>query len=53
MARLEAVRDVCSSVVRRLSEVVGQTESRVEEMKRKGEPGVDELVCSSDVVYNQ
>jgi len=53
MGRLEAVRDVCSSVVRRLAEVVSQTESRVEDMKRKGEPAVDELVCSSDVVYNQ
>jgi ESCRT-I complex subunit TSG101 len=53
MARLEAVKDVCNSVVRKLNDVVGQMEVRVEEMKRKGEPGVDELVCSSDVVYNQ
>lgn len=53
MARLVAVKDVCSSVVRRLSVVVTQTEGRVDEMKRKGEPAVDEMVCSSDVVYNQ
>jgi ESCRT-I complex subunit TSG101 len=53
MARLEAVRDVCLNVRGRLRDVVGAAEDNVKELKRKGDPEVDELVCSTTIVYNQ
>ncbi|KAI0306370.1 UEV domain-containing protein [Multifurca ochricompacta] len=53
MARLEAVRDVCRSVATRLREVVQTAERGVAELKRKGDPPVDELVCSTSIVHNQ
>ncbi|KAI8998711.1 UEV-domain-containing protein [Trametes punicea] len=53
MARLEAVRDVCRSVADRLEQVVAAGERNVAELKRKGDPEVDELVCSTTIVYNQ
>ncbi|KDQ18507.1 hypothetical protein BOTBODRAFT_513293 [Botryobasidium botryosum FD-172 SS1] len=53
MARLEAVRDVCRTVGGRMRSVVGAAEGRVEELRRKGDPDVDELVCSTTIVYNQ
>lgn len=53
MARLEAVRDVCRGVVARLGNTVGQAERNVSELKRKGDPPVDELVCSTSIVHNQ
>lgn len=53
MARLEAVRDVCRGVAGRLSGTVGQAEKNVSELKRKGDPPVDELVCSTSIVHNQ
>ncbi|KAH7103820.1 UEV-domain-containing protein [Auriculariales sp. MPI-PUGE-AT-0066] len=53
MARLEAVRDVCRTVSGRLREVVGQAEANVAELRRKGDPEVDELVCSTSIVHNQ
>jgi ESCRT-I complex subunit TSG101 len=52
-ARLEAVKELCTTVARRVGEVVRDAEGRIEDVKRRGEPSVDELVCSSDVVYNQ
>ncbi|KAF8902121.1 Vps23 core domain-containing protein [Gymnopilus junonius] len=43
MARLEAVRDVC----------VQQAEANIAELRRKGDPEVDELVCATSIVHNQ
>ena len=53
MARLEAVRDVCRTVAGRLREVVERAEMNVGELRRKGDPEVDELVCSTSIVHNQ
>ncbi|KIM87029.1 hypothetical protein PILCRDRAFT_815462 [Piloderma croceum F 1598] len=53
MARLEAVRDVCRTVAERMRGTVEQGERNVAELKRKGDPEVDELVCSTTIVHNQ
>lgn len=53
MARLEAVRDVCRNVAGRMRAVVDQGETNVAELRRKGYPEVDELVCSTSIVHNQ
>ena len=53
MGRLEAVRDVCRGVATRLRGAVEQAERGVSELKRKGDPPVDELVCSTSIVHNQ
>ncbi|KAI9458482.1 UEV domain-containing protein [Russula earlei] len=53
MGRLEAVRDVCRGVATRLRETVQTAERGVAELKRKGDPPVDELVCSTSIVHNQ
>ncbi|KAG9318446.1 hypothetical protein JVU11DRAFT_537 [Chiua virens] len=53
MARLEAVRDVCRNVASRLRSSVEQAERNLSELRRKGDPEVDELVCSTSIVHNQ
>lgn len=53
MARLEAVRDVCRGVGGRLRAVVNDAERNVAELKRRGDPEVDELVCSTTIVHDQ
>lgn len=53
MARLVAVRDVCKAVAERLKGTVEAAETNVRELKKKGDPEVDELVCSTAIVYNQ
>lgn len=53
MARLEAVRAVCSSVGEKMGLAVMQGEERVRELERRGEVGVDEVVCSVSIVHNQ
>ncbi|KAH7889730.1 UEV domain-containing protein [Phlebopus sp. FC_14] len=53
MARLEAVRDVCRNVSSRLRATVEQAERNLAELRRKGDPEVDELVCSTSIVHNQ
>jgi ESCRT-I complex subunit TSG101 len=53
MARLEAVRDVCRSVSSRVRSIVEDAERNMAELKRKGDPDVDELVCSTTIVHNQ
>jgi ESCRT-I complex subunit TSG101 len=53
MGRLEAVRDVCRGVATRLHNAVQTAERGVAELKRKGDPPVDELVCSTSIVHNQ
>ncbi|OCH95529.1 UEV-domain-containing protein [Obba rivulosa] len=53
MARLEAVRDVCRGVAARFGAVVDAGARNVAELRRKGDPEVDELVCSTTIVYNQ
>lgn len=53
MGRLEAVRDVCITVATRLRSVVQEAETNIAELKRKGDPEVDELVCSTTIVHNQ
>ena len=53
MARLEAVRDVCRGVSDRLRNVVAQGEANVNELRNKGDPPVDELLCSTTIVHNQ
>ncbi|KAF8077983.1 UEV domain-containing protein [Lyophyllum atratum] len=53
MARLEAVRDVCRSVAGRVKGAVQQAEINIAELRRKGDPEVDELICSTTIVHNQ
>lgn len=54
MQRLEAVRGVCQVVKDRYRDVVGAGEARLADYEVRGEgPEVDEIVCSSTVVYNQ
>ncbi|KAF8507247.1 UEV domain-containing protein [Gautieria morchelliformis] len=53
MARLEAVRDVCCVVGDRLRATVNSVEVNLHELRRKGDPEVDELICSTTIVYNQ
>ena len=53
MAHLEAVRDVCKGVGGRMKEVVDEAEKNVAELKRRGDPSVDELVCSTTIVHDQ
>ncbi|KAG6868378.1 hypothetical protein C0993_004024 [Termitomyces sp. T159_Od127] len=53
MARLEAVRDVCRNVTLRLRNNVQQAETNIVELRRKGDPEVDELICSTTIVHNQ
>jgi len=53
MARLEAVRDVCRNVANRTRQAIQQADSNVAELKRKGDPEVDELVCATSIVHNQ
>ncbi|KAF9246552.1 UEV domain-containing protein [Melanogaster broomeanus] len=53
IGRLEAVRDVCRNVSARLRNTVGQAERNLTELRRKGDPEVDELVCSTSIVHNQ
>ncbi|KAI0748040.1 UEV domain-containing protein [Daedaleopsis nitida] len=53
MARLEAVRDVCRGVAARLEGVVAAGERNVAELRRKGDPEVDEMICSTTIVHNQ
>jgi ESCRT-I complex subunit TSG101 len=53
MARLEAVRAVCSTVAGRVKGMVNQAETNIAELRRKGDPEVDELICSTTIVHNQ
>jgi len=53
MARLEAVRDVCRGVSDRLRNVVAHGEANVNDLRNKGDPPVDELLCSTTIVHNQ
>jgi len=53
MARLEAVRDVCRNVANRTKQAIQQADSNIAELKRKGDPEVDELVCATSIVHNQ
>ncbi|KAG5654526.1 hypothetical protein H0H81_001167 [Sphagnurus paluster] len=53
MARLEAVRDVCRSVAGRMKGSVQQAEINIAELRKKGDPEVDELICSTTIVHNQ
>lgn len=54
MQRLEVVRTVCENVRDRYRDLVGEGEARLAEYEMRGEgPEVDEIVCSSTVVYNQ
>jgi ESCRT-I complex subunit TSG101 len=52
-ARLCAVRDVCTAVAGRLRDAVNAAEAQVTELRRRGEPSVDELVCATTIVHNQ
>ncbi|KAI6106427.1 UEV domain-containing protein [Pisolithus croceorrhizus] len=53
MARLEAVRTVCRNVSSRFRSALEQGERTLSELRRKGDPEVDELVCSTSIVHNQ
>jgi len=53
MARLEAVRDVCHIVADRTRRTVQQAESVLSDLRRKGDPEVDELVCATSIVHDQ
>ncbi|KAG8833761.1 hypothetical protein FRC17_010134 [Serendipita sp. 399] len=53
MARLESVRNVCRTVASRLGATASAAELAVAELKRKGDPEVDEIVCATSIVHNQ
>jgi ESCRT-I complex subunit TSG101 len=54
MQRLNAVKSVCEAVRDRYESIVREGEMRLGEYEGRGEgPEVDEIVCSSTVVYNQ
>ncbi|KAG8820153.1 hypothetical protein FRC19_009097 [Serendipita sp. 401] len=53
MARLESVRNVCRTVASRLGATANAAELAVAELKRKGDPEVDEIVCATSIVHNQ
>ena len=54
MQRLEVGRGVCENVRDRYRSVVEEGEKRLRDYEARGEgPEVDEIVCSSTVVYNQ
>ena len=53
MARLEAVRDVCRNVASRTRHAVLQADANIAEIRRKGDPEIDELVCAPSIVHNQ
>jgi len=53
MARLEAVRDVCHIVADRTRRTVQQAESFLSDLRHKGDPEVDELVCATSIVHDQ
>lgn len=53
MARLEAVRDVCNHVSSRLRNTIEQAERNIAALRKKGDPEVDELICSTSIVHNQ
>ncbi|KAF8520226.1 UEV-domain-containing protein [Hysterangium stoloniferum] len=53
MARLEAVRDICRVVGAKIGETVHRAEAALDEIRRKGDPEVDELICGTTIVYNQ
>ncbi|KDE06540.1 hypothetical protein MVLG_03189 [Microbotryum lychnidis-dioicae p1A1 Lamole] len=54
MQRLQVVKTVCETVEGRYAKLVEEAEKRLGEYQSKGEgPEVDEIVCSSTIVYNQ
>lgn len=54
IARLEAVRDVCTNVGDRYRELIDQLNARIVELTHQRKiVDVDELVCSTTVLYNQ
>ena len=53
MARLEAVKNVCDAVGRKLDDAVARGEERVMDLEQKGEVSVDEVVCGISIVHNQ
>ncbi len=53
MARLAAVRDICRSVSERTGLAVREAEVNIADLRRKGDPEVDELVCATTIVHNQ
>ncbi|SCZ97415.1 BZ3500_MvSof-1268-A1-R1_Chr4-2g07199 [Microbotryum saponariae] len=54
MQRLQVVKTVCETVEGRYAKVVEEAEKRLGEYQSKGEgPEVDEIVCSSTIVYKQ
>ncbi|KAL0071438.1 Suppressor protein stp22 of temperature-sensitive alpha-factor receptor and arginine permease [Marasmius tenuissimus] len=52
-SRLHAVKSVCQTVSGRLRPCVDQAERNIVMVKSRGEPEVDEVVCSTGIVYNQ
>ena len=53
MARLEAVKKVCDSVGRWMTELVAKGQERVTELEGRGEVSVDEVICGISIVHNQ
>ncbi|KAG0147179.1 hypothetical protein CROQUDRAFT_62074 [Cronartium quercuum f. sp. fusiforme G11] len=51
--RLEAVKEVCIGVGYRYETLLEQIKERVMDLKCKAEVPVDELICSTTVLYNQ
>jgi len=53
MGRLGAVRDVCAGVRDKYAESVEKARRNVDDLNARADPGVDEIVSSTTVVYNQ
>ncbi|TIA89458.1 hypothetical protein E3P99_02066 [Wallemia hederae] len=52
-ARLESVKDICSSVALKVGDSIKEGEVALQQSHRRGEIGVDEIVCADNLVSNQ
>ncbi|TIA83902.1 hypothetical protein E3P94_01561 [Wallemia ichthyophaga] len=52
-ARLESVNEICTSVAAKVNDTVNQGISGLEVGRRRGDIGVDEIVCADNLVSNQ
>lgn len=52
-ARLESVNEICRSVAVKVNETVNEGVVVLENGRRRGEIGVDEIVCADNLVSNQ
>lgn len=53
MARLRAVRDVCTTVAGRYQETIRKAEGNLNELRKRGEVDVDEMLIAGSILHNQ